>query len=91
MTLFSIFSDWNAVGVCRLCNEVFGLNKSHTAVILIDPETNMPPEWNPETGQLDRPLTADMLDRVKRYPVCPDCVAKVNAERTKGGLPLWEG
>ncbi len=68
-----------ALGACFGCANVFDFNPDTVPSILIDPETTLPPD-----------LTNDVeaaTARAQRQPLCPSCVAKVNAKREAAGLP----
>lgn len=90
MTRFSTSSpEADSIAGCFLCKEVFELNSEEAMVVTIDPKTGLPPDFNPATGKMDRPLTEDVLGRVRRMPVCPACVDRVNTERLRLGLAPW--
>jgi hypothetical protein len=63
---------------CWLCGGpvIFG-DDEEINIIIIDPETGRPPDYNPETGEYDREITEDMLDRCTREAVCPECQQKI--------------
>ncbi|MFC4117525.1 hypothetical protein [Nonomuraea zeae] len=63
---------------CWLCQgPVISDADEEIDIIVIDPETGWPPDYNPATGEYDRQITEDMLERCTREAVCPSCQQKI--------------
>jgi len=78
----SVGTGWLfAIDVCCLCHSGFSFNPETVPVLLIDPDTGLPPDVHPAEGG---------FDRAHKRPVCPECVKHFNEERAKRGLsPAW--
>jgi hypothetical protein len=64
---------------CWFCKDMILFEPGEDVdIIVIDPETGYPPDYNPETGNYDREITADALDRCTREAVCPSCASQLD-------------
>jgi len=73
---------------CWACGAAFEGHPETTAVILIDPATNLPPDV--EIGEdrrlrllTDRAVSAEDRERCVQMPICPDCKERGQAARRR--------
>lgn len=65
-----------AIGPCYGCGQRFGFNPEAVATVLVDPDTLLPPD-----------LGGTPVERARREPLCPTCVATVRQVKANAGLP----
>jgi hypothetical protein len=75
-----------AIGPCVACENPFSFNPDNVPIVSIDPATGMPPDVDPVTWEpLPQPRK---VAETARMPICPTCVAAVNAVRKAQGLSV---
>jgi hypothetical protein len=74
-----------AISPCFACRAPFPYDPDRVPSVLVDPETGLPPDLNPDGTS--RGPDADALRRSVRQPLCPPCCRRANGERRRRGLP----
>lgn len=78
-----------AIGRCFTCRKKFTFNPDRVPSVLIDPETNRPPDVD-ASGQRIDPSKAAIERSVKR-PYCPYCAKTMNMLlRERGEAPVFD-
>jgi hypothetical protein len=65
-----------ALGPCWSCGERFTFDPDTVVSILVDPDTNLPPDLGHTDPQ-----------RAIARPLCPSCVERANRQRVAAGRP----
>jgi hypothetical protein len=65
-----------AMGPCWSCGTLFTFDPDLVPSLPIDPETSRPPDLGGDPA------------RAISQPICQDCIAKANANRSQAGRPL---
>lgn len=81
--------DMIAFGPCCVCGNPFPFDPDRVPSILMDPETNRPPDVN-ENGQHIQP-SPEAVERSVKRPYCPVCAKALNTElRSRGEAAVFD-
>lgn len=85
--------DRNFVGIgpCYTCGTIFEYDLERVPSVLVDPHTDLPPDVHANgtaltVAERDTEAFHTASARAERKPMCPSCVAKLNAQRAARGL-----